>query len=181
MPRIAHVLGSRFDPEFSEKLHDLAHRNAVEVVVVAVADLARRRLLATTDRGVEIAIALPRSERLYDGALLYLDDDRAVVVKAAGERWLRCEPVSTADAIELGYHAGNLHWRVRFDGNTLLIALEGRVEDYIARIEPMVSAGRIKASVIDDIDEASETDVRSSDHCHEHHSSLHHHRDGAGH
>ena len=50
------------------------------------------------------------------------------------ERWLRLSPRSIADAVELGYHAGNLHWRVRFAGEALLVALEAPVDDYLARL-----------------------------------------------
>src|ERR1700742_377692 len=150
MRRIESVLGSRMEPEFSEELHRLEHRGAVDIVNVPVADLARRRLLITTRGGVELAIALPRHQKLFDGAVLVLENDSAIVVRAATERWLKLEPRSIADAIELGYHVGNLHWRVRFGGEVLFVALEGRPEDYIARLEDMVDSRRVGISVLDE-------------------------------
>ena len=156
MLRIDRVLGSRMEPELSEELHRLEHRGVVDVVNVPVADLARRRLLTTTDRGVEIAIALPRDQKLFDGAVLLLDDNSAIVVRAATERWLRLEPRSIADAVELGYHVGNLHWRVRFGGEILLVALEGRVEDYMARLEDLIASRRVGVSVLDEGQDAAD-------------------------
>jgi urease accessory protein len=156
------------DPELSGKLHDLEHRDAVDIVVIPSSDLSRRRLRAMTHRGIELAIALPRDQKLYDGAVLILNDDHAVVVKAATERWLRLEPASTADAVELGYHAGNLHWRVRFEGASLLVALEGRPEDYVARIEPMIAGNRVQVSVLDG------GDAHVHPHDHHHHDHSHH-------
>ncbi|WP_316168474.1 MULTISPECIES: urease accessory protein UreE [unclassified Bradyrhizobium] len=150
MRRIEHVLGSRLEPEFSEELHRLEHEGAVDVVIVPAADLARRRLLLSTRNGEELAIALPRSEKLFDGAVLLLEHDRAIVVRAATERWLRLEPRSIADAVELGYQVGNLHWRVRFSGEVLLVALEGRPEDYTARIESLIAARRVAVTVLDE-------------------------------
>jgi urease accessory protein len=50
----------------------------------------------------------------------------------------------------LGYHAGNLHWRVRFQGEVLFVALEGRPEDYTARLGEMISARRIGVSILDE-------------------------------
>ena len=97
----------------------------------------------TTDRGTSCVIALPRGERLYNGAVLALEESRAIVVRVAGESWLRLRPVSVADALRLGYHAGNLHWRVRFDGEDLLVALEGPEADYVARLTELVEEGRI--------------------------------------
>jgi urease accessory protein len=135
--------------EYAEKIHNLEHRGAVDVVNIPVADLARRRLLITTRGGEELAIALPREQRLFDGAVLLIDNNRAIVVRAATERWLRLEPRSIGDAIELGYHAGNLHWRVRFDGEILFVALEGRPEDYISRLGDLISTRRISVGVLD--------------------------------
>jgi urease accessory protein len=147
MRRIERVLGSRLEPGLSDKLHRLDHLGAIDTVHVPVADLARRRLLITTDAGEELAIALPRDQRLFDGAVLLLDDERAIVVRASTERWLRLEPRSLSDAIELGYQVGNLHWRVRFNGEVLLVALEGRPEDYLARLEGLIEARRVGVSV----------------------------------
>ena len=112
-------------------------------------DLARRRLLTITSGGEELAIALPREQKLFDGAVLLIDGSRAIVVRAATERWLRLEPRSLGDAIELGYPAGNLHWRVRFEGEILFVALEGRPEDYIARLQDLISTRRVVYSVLD--------------------------------
>jgi urease accessory protein len=150
MLRIERVLGSRLEPGLSEELHRLEHRGAVDVVQVPVADLARRRLLTTTRDGEELAIALPRNQKLFDGAVLLLDEARAIVVRAATERWLRLDPRSISDAIELGYHVGNLHWRVRFAREVLLVALEGRPEDYIARLEGLIESRRVGISVLDE-------------------------------
>ncbi|WP_315838804.1 urease accessory protein UreE [Bradyrhizobium prioriisuperbiae] len=163
MRRIDHVLGSRLDPTLSERLHDLEHRGAVDVVQLPVADLARRRLLAITRGGQELAIALPRDQRLFDGAVLFLDSKEAIVVRAGTQRWLRLEPRSISDAIELGYHAGNLHWRVRFEGEVLLVALEGRAEDYTARLGELVSARKVGVSVLDDDESNGDHDHGADD------------------
>jgi urease accessory protein len=135
---------------FSDEIHRLEHRGAVDVVNIPVADLARRRLLTKTRGGEQLAIALPRHQKLFDGAILLIDGERAIVVRAATERWMRLEPRSKSDAIELGYHAGNLHWRVRFEGEALLVALEGRPEDYTARLGEMISGHRVAVSILDE-------------------------------
>lgn len=140
---IDRIVGSRLDPEIAHRLHHLDHRHAVDILAIDSADMARRRLRATTRDGEEIAIALPREETLFDGAVLILDADRAVVVRVGAERWLRLAPRDKIAALELGYHAGNLHWRVRFDGDDLLVALEGPPEDYLARLGDLVSGGRV--------------------------------------
>jgi urease accessory protein len=144
---IERVLGSRMEPALAERIHHLEHHGAVDILAVSPSDVPRRRLRAATQAGTDLAIALPRDQRLFDGAVLLLEPDRAIVVQVAGERWLRLQPSSIAAAIELGYHAGNLHWRVRFEGETLLVALEAPVDDYLARLGPLLADRRILVSL----------------------------------
>jgi urease accessory protein len=141
------VLGSRLEPALSEQLHELEHQDAVDLLTVATADVARRRLRATTRKGMDVAIALPRDQQLFDGAVLLLEPQRAIVVRVKEQQWLRLQPRSIADALELGYHAGNLHWRVRFEGESLLIALEAPPDDYLARLGTLVSDRRVVSSL----------------------------------
>jgi len=157
MLRIDRVLGSRLEPQFSADLDRLQHRGAIDVVHVPGADLGRRRLLTTTRAGVELAIALPQQQQLFDGAILLIDADRAIVVRSATERWLRLQPRSISDAIELGYHVGHLHWRVRYGGGVLLVALERRLEDYTARLDDLIASRRVAVTVVDaDLDDMTE-------------------------
>src|ERR1700686_1193021 len=163
MLRIDRVLGSRLETAFSEAIHRLDHPGGGDVVNPPVAALDPRRLLATTRAGEELAIALPRDQKLFDGAVLLIDGKRAIVVRAATERWMRLEPRSISDAIELGYHAGNLHWRVRFQGEVLFVALEGRPEDYTARLGEMISERRVGVSILDEDSDGSRSTARSGD------------------
>ena len=66
----------------------------------------------------------------------------------AEERWLRLSPRSIADAIELGYQAGNLHWRIRYEGEVLLVALQAPVDDYLARLGDLTAGRRVVASIV---------------------------------
>ncbi len=145
---IEHVLGSRLEPDLSERIHELEHRGAVDLLTVPAADVARRRLRVTTRGGADVAIALPRDQQLFDGAVLLIEPDRAIVVRVDEERWLRLQPRAIADAIELGYHAGNLHWRVRFEGEALLVALEAPMDDYLARLGALVAERRVIPSMV---------------------------------
>jgi urease accessory protein len=147
MLRIEHVLGGRLDPALAERIHHLEHHGAVDLLTVPVTDVSRHRLRATTQGGTEVAIALPRDQRLFDGAVLLLEADHAIVVRVAQERWLRLQPQGIADAIELGYHAGNLHWRVRFAGEALLVAMEAPMDDYLARLGALIRDRRVVASL----------------------------------
>jgi urease accessory protein len=39
-----------------------------------------------------------------------------------------------------------LHWRVRFEGNHLVVLLDGPLDTYRARIKPLLEAGEVVES-----------------------------------
>jgi urease accessory protein len=144
MLRLNGAIGHRDDPALADRLHALAHRGGVETLAIAPQDAGRSRLRATTDAGTDCAVTQPRGSRLQDGAVLLLEADRAIVVRVGALRWLALRPRDQAAALQLGYHAGNLHWRVRFDGQSLLVALDGPREDYLARLRELTEAGLVE-------------------------------------
>ncbi|MEE8275499.1 MAG: urease accessory protein UreE [Alphaproteobacteria bacterium] len=144
MLRVTKLAGDAGDPDIGERLHALSHAGKVEYVTLSRADMSRRRLRVVTDKGTDCAIVLPRSERLSNGAVLLLEDNRAVVVRMGEEKWLAIAASDAAAALELGYLAGNMHWRVRFDGDVLRIALEGAPAGYLARLAPLLDGGRAR-------------------------------------
>jgi len=138
------ILGSASDPTFADQLHIISHEGGLEYLEVTHRDAQRRRFRGKTDKGTDCAIALPRDIQLSNGDVLLFKSGRAIVVRVDVERWLRLLPRDTAVALRIGYHAGNLHWRVRFEGSDLLIMLEGAREDYLARLQEFLVAREIE-------------------------------------
>ncbi len=147
--RVSGIVGRRLDPGLHERLHRLEHRGALDVVEIGAADLPRRRFRATSRAGRTVEIALSREQALFDGAVLWLGDEGALLLRVAAQQWLRLVPRTRDDALALGYHAGNLHWRVRFEGDALLVALEAPPEDYLSRLGTLAAPGRLDCAVID--------------------------------
>ena len=143
MITITGILGTASDPSLADRLHHLEHEDRVEILVVGDEDTSRRRLRGKTDKGTDVAIALERSGELVDGAVLLLEETRAIVLRKAEERWLRLTPRDADAALEAGYCAGNHHWKVRFEPGALLIATQGPAEHYVDRLEHLEKAGRI--------------------------------------
>ena len=144
------IIGSSSDEGLSERLHELEHQGAVEYIRLSSADTSRRRMRAITDQGTECGIALPRDQKLSSGSVLMLSEQRAIVVRVEEESWIHLIPLDAESALELGYNAGNLHWRIRFEGTELLVALEGPAENYLNRIAPLIESGRVAVYVPDE-------------------------------
>ncbi len=142
--KIFGIVGYLSDPTLCDKFHSLQDQGKVESLLIQPQDIARHRLRAVTDQGTECQIVIPRDQRLGDGALLWLDPERAIVVRIDEQRWLKLYPSCTADALELGYFCGNLHWRVRFEDDVILIALEGPENDYLDRLALFINSGRVR-------------------------------------
>jgi urease accessory protein len=143
MLKLEAILGLATEADIAETLHHLEHHGQVEYLMLSEADTQRHRLRALTDRGTECAIALPRHQHLANGSVLMLEPDRAVVVRMQELQWLTLQPRDAEAALELGYFAGNMHWKVEFDGARLRIALQGPVETYLERLAHFMQDGRV--------------------------------------
>jgi urease accessory protein len=148
MLRLHGMVGHESDGELHNRLHGLEHSDAIEHVFVSEAEQGRRRFRLTTDRGTDCAISLHRNEELVNGAVLLLEPDRAIVVRLGEARVWRLRARGPEAALQLGWNAGNLHWRVRFEAADLLVLLDGPIGDYRARIEPLIAAG-----LVDEVDD----------------------------
>jgi urease accessory protein len=147
MITLTHITGNATDHELAHRLHDLEHAGRIEHLVLSKQDTQRHRLRATTDRGTEVAIAIARDQHLANGSVFLPEPDRAIVVRVQEQEWLALRAPNAAAALEVGYFAGNMHWKVNFDGDVLRIALEGPRQRYLERIAHLVDAR--KARVLD--------------------------------
>ena len=125
-------------------IHDLEHKEAVDKVLLNVDDLSRRRFTCETTFGEIVGISLPRSLKLFDGAVLEISERYCLMVKVEPENWLRLEVHSSDVALRLGYFAGNLHWAVKFDENRLSVAISGDVNLYLDRINNVFTDREVK-------------------------------------
>ena len=144
MLKFENIIGAATDPSIAERLHHLGHHGRVEYLSLSSQDTQRRRMRTSTDTGTECAVVLDRAQQLFDGAVLMLTDERAVVVRMRETDWLTLAPRDTASALELGYFAGNMHWAVRFEGAWLRIALHGPVDRYLERLQAFIADGRAR-------------------------------------
>lgn len=143
MFQIHKIVGSSQDLTLSSLLHDLSHKDKIEYITLDHANLQRRKFRAKTDQGTDCAISISRDQKLFNGAILYLEKDRAIVVKMTDDAWLSFKPKDLTTAIELGYFAGNMHWRVKFEKGYLRIALESPEEIYLDRLKDFISQNKI--------------------------------------
>jgi urease accessory protein len=144
MLRLHGIIGRSDEAAYAAVLHDLEHQNGIELLFVPPSDAGRKRFRLTTDRGTDGAVSLDRDEALTDGALLYLDPTRAIIARFGEQEIWRLRPIDQAASLKLGWNAGNLHWRVRFEGETLHVLLDAPIHTYRARILPLLETGEVE-------------------------------------
>lgn len=143
MITITHILGNVSEQSMSHELHRIEHDGGLETIIFNEQDTLRHRLRGRTDMGNEVAIALARTEHLEDGSVLLLDAHRAIIVRTMQVQWLTFEARDTAAAIKLGYFSGNMHWKVRFDGIRLQIAVTGDPTSYLERLSTLLAEQKV--------------------------------------
>ena len=144
MLRLHGIIGKADDPAYASLVQELEHADGIELLFVPPSDAGRKRFRSTTDRGTDCAVSLDRDEELVDGALLYLDPQRAIIARFGEQEIWRLRAAGQDAALKLGWNAGNLHWRVRFDGDVLHILLDAPLHTYRARILPLLESGEVE-------------------------------------
>lgn len=92
----------------------------------------RRRV--KTEKGREMALALPTGSVLTPGHVLYVGPDHYVVIEAAEEPVLAVTPRSRDEAIRVAFEVGNRHFSIAIDGARLLVPDDSAMEQLLARL-----------------------------------------------
>ena len=132
------------EDNIEQLIHKWEHEEALDTIRLNADDLSRRRFTSETTFGKTVGVSLPRSLKLYDGALLEISERYCLMVKVEPENWLRLEVQSADVALRVGYFAGNLHWAVKFDQNILSVAISGDVNSYLDRINNVFKDCEVK-------------------------------------
>ncbi len=136
------TLGNLRDPVWQER----AGLAQVDPLVLEQWEAPKNRLRKASEGGVELAIALPRSEHLHNGDVLYYDEAAKLIVAARiGLRdvlVIELEGLETLTpteilraCFELGHGIGNQHWPAVIKGSTVYIPLsvDRKVMDSVMR------------------------------------------------
>jgi urease accessory protein len=131
------ILGNESDELFSEKIHHLSHKSLVDYIEIKPEDSFRRRMRMVSVNGREYKLAIPRSQKIENGSILWLSEESAVVIRILNGPKIRVIPKNISSAVRLGYHCGNLHWKTNFFQDGIDIILSGESQNYLDRLETL--------------------------------------------
>ena len=92
----------------------------------------RRRV--TTERGREVALALPTGSVLSVGAVLLVEPGWYLEVEAAPEPVIAVFPQDHAQALRVAFEVGNRHFPLAMDGDALFVPDDPAMEQLMTRL-----------------------------------------------
>ena len=112
---------------------ELAHLERDRIVLTAEERRWGRRRV-TTEKGRELALALPTGSVLEPGSVLHVAEDHYVVIEAAMEAVLAVAPRSRDEMVRVAFEVGNRHFAVAIDGDRLLVPDDVAMEQLLTRL-----------------------------------------------
>ena len=88
----------------------------------------------TTAGGREIAFALPTGTTLEPGAIVWIEADWYLAIKAAPESVLAILPADSRSAVRIAFEVGNRHFPLAVDGDALLVPDDTAMVQLLDRI-----------------------------------------------
>ena len=89
----------------------------------------------TTEKGRELALALPTGSVLVPGEILHVARDWYVVIEAAMEPVLAVTPRTREEALRVAFEVGNRHFTLALDGDRLLVPDDPAMEQLLRRLD----------------------------------------------
>jgi urease accessory protein len=134
--RVDKIIGNvNFDKDLASKFEDMSEKERVEIVNVTRLESERIRMRKVSDRGTELALTLPYGSHLIDGDVIFLTDEKIIVIKRASEDVLVVsfhkdmrQDLILDVAIKLGHKIGNMHRPIKIIGEQIFFPMQSNSE-----------------------------------------------------
>jgi urease accessory protein len=134
--RVDKIIGNvNFDKDLASKFEDMSEKERVEIVNVTRLESERIRMRKVSDRGTELALILPYGSHLIDGDVIFLTDEKIIVIKRASEDVLVVsfhkdmrQDLILDVAIKLGHKIGNMHRPIKIIGEQIFFPIQSNSE-----------------------------------------------------
>lgn len=127
---------------------EMLAENAVEKIAISRAESEHLRMRKRTDRGTDVALAMPAGTRLRHGDVVSLSDKMIVIaIQPEKVAVVRLKNGDARTAVLVGHAIGNLHRPIKVEGDsiTLPVQSDGEVEMLRRQLGPV--AGGIEITL----------------------------------
>lgn len=104
-----------------------------DTLILSREDRRRCRQRVRTQKGTEIALALPTGTILKDGDILHVDARSYIVVEAAKEEVIVIHPASMIEGALIAYEIGNRHLPISVREGIILAPRDVLLEEFLKK------------------------------------------------
>lgn len=140
----------------------------VEKVTLDHHDMAKPHQRLTTDSGEKIAVSLQHGEHLFNGAVLYRDDEKIIAVDMKPEDVLEIRPEGNRQWAKTAFNIGNMHHPAYIYDDRIVIPYDAILENLLNSIGVAFTRCERK------LDGEKAAHVVGGHHHHHHHDDDHH-------
>ena len=139
MITITKILGNiKKDSFLDQKYGEFFKKNLVENVIIRRSESEKARMRKTSDKGTDIGFILPSGTRLKDQDVIFLDDNKMIIVKLSTELVaiinFKSQSIYIEQnqnyfdliniAIKIGHTIGNLHRPLKLKENKIIFPIQ---------------------------------------------------------
>lgn len=154
------------------KIEDFDTKNiAVDKVLLDHYDMAKPHQKLTSEGGMKLAVSL-ENERLFNGAVLYKDEEKLVAVELLPEDVLEIHPKGNMQWGETAFNIGNMHHPAFLEEDCIVVPYDKIIETMLEgigvefkRCQRQLTGKRANHTT----GAHSHSHGHSHDHLHEHH------------
>lgn len=110
------------------------HEEAFDSITLDYEARFRRRIVMTTDGGMEFLLDLPKVTDLKHGDCLVLEDERLIKIVAADEPLLKITANDAQHLTRLVWHIGNRHLPCQIEADHILITPDPVIADMVGQL-----------------------------------------------
>ena len=125
------ILGNVRDIDISNKI--------IEKLELEWFELDKRLLRKVTDRGTEVGIVLDGVHRLEPGDVLYVDDEKIMVIELLPAQAIVLEPGTMWEMAQISYQLGNRHAPIFLDHDQVLVPFDPTLVELFRKIDIQLS------------------------------------------
>lgn len=123
-------------------------RGDVEKVAISRSESERLRMRKNTDRGTDIALAMPAGTRLRHGDVVSLSDKMIVIaIEPEKVAIVRLKNGDARTAVLVGHAIGNLHRPIRVEGDRIILPVQADGEADMLRRQMGQAAGGVEITL----------------------------------
>jgi urease accessory protein len=123
------------DHDLAQKYNQMTVKQLSEIIQISRSEAQRSRMRKTSNKGSDVAIMLPQSAHIKHGDVLFLNNDKIIIVEIQPEKVAVIAVKNNIAsehlfemAVKVGHTIGNLHRPIKLEDNKIILPIQAESE-----------------------------------------------------